>query len=142
MVGTIQRKRKYLPKDEDKDDILFFQKKHRRQRGHYEMSVSGDGELAVAVWQDTAPVTVIASHGSIEEKTVTRKIRGKSFEVACPASIVAYNTYMGGVDLADQLRLGRWSFEMAYGCVHLFYLFFSQLLFFLFVHHLVGWLAG
>ena len=65
MVGTIQRKQKYLPKYEDKDDILFFQKKHRRQRGHYEMSVSGDGELAVAVWQDTAPVTVIASHGSI-----------------------------------------------------------------------------
>ena len=40
-----------------------------------------------------------------ESGTVTRKLRdGTSVSVPCPASVISYNEYMGGVDRNDQLR--------------------------------------
>ena len=61
--------------------------------------------LTVVVWQDTKVVTACATNAQgIPLTDVQRKHKkGQKISVPCPEAIALYNTYMGGVDLNDQL---------------------------------------
>lgn len=65
-----------------------------------------NGPLTVSVWQDSRPVTLIATNSDpTAEETVKRKKKnGTSITVKCPTSVAMYGHYMGGVDRNDQLR--------------------------------------
>ena len=59
----------------------------------------------MSVWQDSRPVTLIATSDPTAEGTVQRKEKnGTSITVKCPISVVMYGQYMRGVDRNDQLR--------------------------------------
>uniref|UniRef100_A0A1X7V9C8 PiggyBac transposable element-derived protein domain-containing protein n=1 Tax=Amphimedon queenslandica TaxID=400682 RepID=A0A1X7V9C8_AMPQE len=62
--------------------------------------------LIISLWQDTTPVTVIASNcQAILLDSVTCKLKtGEHHTYSCPEAIKQYNKYMGGVDGKDQLR--------------------------------------
>ena len=58
------------------------------------------------MWLDNHIVHVLSTNGQRSEITmVPRKQKdGSTKQITCPASILSYNTYMGGVDYGDQLR--------------------------------------
>ena len=65
-----------------------------------------NGPLTVSVWQDSRPVTFIATNSDhTAEGTVQRKKKnGTSITVKCPTSVAMYGQYMRGVDCNDKLR--------------------------------------
>ena len=79
-------------------------KKGLKNRG--DSIVLQNKNLVISLWQDTKPVLVISSNTQPTAKTmVTRKkCDGSTVTLQCPQSVKSYNTYMGGVDLNDQLR--------------------------------------
>ena len=64
------------------------------------------GNLLATMWLDNDLVTMLSTNAQPGEvKTVRRKQSdGKLVDIQCPASVLSYNTYMGGVDRGDQLR--------------------------------------
>ena len=64
------------------------------------------GEVVGTLWQDNKVVRMLSTNCQPQESgTVTRKLRdGTSVNVTCPAPVIAYNKFMGGVDQNDQLR--------------------------------------
>lgn len=64
------------------------------------------GNLVATVWQDKKPVKVLSTMcDPTETASVQRRQKdGSKVTVPCPAAVVAYNKYMGGVDKGDQLR--------------------------------------
>ena len=64
------------------------------------------GNLLATMWLDNDLVTMLSTNAQPGEvKTVQRKQSdGKLVDIQCPASVLSYNTYMGGVDRGDQLR--------------------------------------
>ena len=62
--------------------------------------------LVVTIWRDTKMVYVMLTNSSSSAST-TVKCRAKDGSVAdisCPENVNLYNRFMGGVDMADQLR--------------------------------------
>lgn len=69
-------------------------------------------DIHACAWLDRKPVYFLASGVSTCKSSVNRKLKdGASTEVACPEFVADYNTYMGGVDTHDQLRLQRYSVQ-------------------------------
>ncbi|OWZ18775.1 hypothetical protein PHMEG_0007076 [Phytophthora megakarya] len=67
----------------------------------------------IHLW-DNRPVHMLCTGGSIElDRVVRREKSGEKVEVACPKVLKNYQTYMGGVDVHDQLRLQRYSVQLA-----------------------------
>ena len=64
------------------------------------------GGMSASVWQDRKQVICMSSNSQPNgEGTVpSRQLNGTRTQVQCPASIMSYNKYMGGVDVGDQLR--------------------------------------
>ena len=64
------------------------------------------GKVTASAWMDRKTVMVMSTNNQPSANgTVSRKQRdGSSLEVPCPASIISYNKFMGGVDRGDQLR--------------------------------------
>ena len=64
------------------------------------------GEVTASAWMDRKTVMVMSTNNHPSAcGIVSRKQRdGSSLEVPCPASIISYNKFMGGVDRGDQLR--------------------------------------
>ena len=64
------------------------------------------GKVTASAWMDRKTVMVMSTNCQPSScGTVNRKQRdGTSLEVPCPASIISYNNFMGGVDRGDQLR--------------------------------------
>ena len=62
--------------------------------------------LTAVVWQDKRPVNVLStlSQPGETQPVLRREKNGSLVELSCPAAILAYTKYMGGVDLGDQLR--------------------------------------
>ena len=58
------------------------------------------------VWKDTKLVYVMSTNATPSvSTTVKRRARdGSVREISCPPNVYNYNRFMGGVDLADQLR--------------------------------------
>ncbi|KAG3254376.1 hypothetical protein PI124_g1076 [Phytophthora idaei] len=57
---------------------------------------------------------MLSTGGSVEFDRIVRrdKLTGEQMEVACPRIVKDYQTYMGGVDVHDQLRLQRYSLQL------------------------------
>ena len=64
------------------------------------------GKLSASAWLDRNTVTVMATNCQpADAGTVLSGTQdGSRIPVPCPQSIILYNTYMGGVDIGDQLR--------------------------------------
>ncbi|GMF23092.1 unnamed protein product [Phytophthora fragariaefolia] len=65
--------------------------------------------MRVLRWWDTRAVHVLSTGGSVQQDRIVRRdaLSGEQQEVACPRVVKDYQTYMGGVDVHDQLRLQR-----------------------------------
>ena len=64
------------------------------------------GQVTAVMWLDNRVIHVLSTNGQPSEiTTVPRKQKdGSTKQITCPASILSYNTYMGGVDHGDQLH--------------------------------------
>ena len=64
------------------------------------------GPVTASAWRDNKVFIVMSTcrqpneHGSV----LRRQRDGTRISLPCPAAVVSYNTYMGGVDRGDQLR--------------------------------------
>lgn len=68
--------------------------------------VCNKNKIAVVKWFDNKCVTAASTFvDAYPTQTVVRykKEQGRKMPVTCPNLIKKYNTYMGGVDLADML---------------------------------------
>lgn len=103
-VGTVQTNRRGLCK-------AIVDKRKKRpadvDRGTFTVAEALQVPSMRAIsWWDNRPVHFLCSGGSIEMDRVARRDRsGDQVEVECPRVIKDYQTYMGGVDVHDQLRL-------------------------------------
>ena len=100
--GTIRIHRKGFP-----DELKPYVKCGFSERGESMVLQSQQyTNLTACVWQDTKPVTVVATNSqSVPLRFVHRKQKnGDKKQYPCPESICLYNQYMGGVDINDQLR--------------------------------------
>ena len=97
--GTLRNNRKGFP-----TSFKPYLKKGLANRGDH-MAVR-NGNLAVALWQDTKPICLASTNGDPDKtQDITRKRKdGTRIMIKCPETIVAYNAHMGGVDRNDQLR--------------------------------------
>jgi hypothetical protein len=84
-------------------------------RGVFKMaSATSDPGLVALGWMDNRPVYMLGSNVATELTTIQRREKnGTLTTVPCPQMVKAYQTYMGGVDKHDQLRLQSYSLQMA-----------------------------
>jgi hypothetical protein len=113
ICGTIQTNRVGF----DKAVVWPFKQARLRtvERGSSKTSLSSDVPgLACTGWVDNRPVYFLSTGTSTAPTTVQRKNKtGGRDAVPCPAVVDQYNRYMGGVDRHDQLRLQRYSVQLA-----------------------------
>ncbi|KAG6623818.1 Pol protein [Phytophthora cinnamomi] len=66
-------------------------------------------------WWDKQSVHVLATGGSSKQDRIVRHdpLTGEKAEVMAPRVVKDYQTIMGGVDVHDQLRLQRYSLQLA-----------------------------
>ncbi|KAE8980658.1 hypothetical protein PR001_g24222 [Phytophthora rubi] len=70
--------------------------------------------LTALLWWDRKPVHLLCSGGSKVLQSCERRLRGgRKVVVPCPAMMRDYQRWMEGVDIHDQLRLQRYSLQMA-----------------------------
>ncbi|POM59702.1 hypothetical protein PHPALM_31524 [Phytophthora palmivora] len=70
--------------------------------------------VKVLKWWDNRPVYVLCAGGGVElDRIVRRAMSGQQEEGACPRVLKDYQTFMGAVDVHDQLRLQRYSLQLA-----------------------------
>lgn len=84
--------------------------------------------VSASRWLDNKAVTVMyTGYSPLEMSKVKRKQKdGTSKEFDCPAAIAAYNRFMGGVDLGDQLRgYYRYRIKSKKFYKYIFYFFFG-----------------
>jgi hypothetical protein len=76
-------------------------------RGETKETQSASGKVHCFVWKDNRCVSMIdtITNPQAAATTVSRRNKdGTTGNVSCPEAIKLYNTFMGGVDLADQKR--------------------------------------
>ncbi len=84
-------------------------------RGGFKVSRSIDMPLCMAVsWMDAKPVHFLSTGAIATPATVSRREKhGPASDVRCPKVVSDYHKMMGGVDVHDQLRLQRYSIQLA-----------------------------
>ena len=93
--GTFRKNRKGIP------DAI----KNPRKLTEGESVKLQKDNVVVCVWHDKKDVFVVSTQSNPVDDEVTRKSKtGEQRIVRCPQAIKTYNSYMGGVDLADQKR--------------------------------------
>jgi hypothetical protein len=111
-VGTVQLKMKGTDLR-----IPFTQKKRPKEmpRGSFRMAQSNVfPEMVQLCWFDNTPVNFIATGCATTMTSVTRRSGNGTLErVPCPQLVRDYQEGMGGADTHDQLRLHRYSIQMA-----------------------------
>lgn len=101
-TATVLSNRKHLP--------AFFKTSRdlnkRMERGQHKSALVLANKVHCFLWKDCKLVGFVDTFCEADDQaTVTRKLGdGSSTIVRCPKSVKLYNQYMGGVDLADQLR--------------------------------------
>ena len=97
--GTMVTNRKGFP-----TELKKLKNKSSLNRGESVIVQSGD--IVITLWQDTKPVLCISNNAQPTETVIVSRKRkdGSKIEITCPKALKMYNTYMGGVDLNDQLR--------------------------------------
>ena len=76
-------------------------------RGEAKEVLSESGRVNCLVWKDNRCVSIIDTVTTSQSTTTTvtrRNKDGTRASVSCPEAVKLYNTFMGGVDLADQRR--------------------------------------
>lgn len=110
-VGTIQRNRLGWC-----HEVEYPNKKRPKTtpRGIFKMAkAKSDPGLIALGWMDNRPVYFLASHVATDLATITRREKdGAVTIVPCPQLVVEYQTWMGGVDLHDQLRMQRYALQL------------------------------
>ncbi|POM69318.1 Hypothetical protein PHPALM_14408 [Phytophthora palmivora] len=105
-IGTVMTNRKGFCKD-------FIEKRKKRPVNmEREAFTVADNKLISIIravcWWDNRPVHLLAAGGSVEQDRVVRREKnGGQAEEACPRVSKDYQTFMGGVDVHDQLRLQK-----------------------------------
>ena len=64
--------------------------------------------ISATKWMDSRSVILLSNyHNSSVFQEINRRVKGskEKVKVSCPAVIREYNTYMGGVDLCDQMKV-------------------------------------
>jgi hypothetical protein len=111
-VGTIQKNRLGWCKG-----VEYPCKKRPKNtpRGIFKMATSPDNPGMVALgWMDNRPVYFLGSEVPTDITTIERREKtGAITIVPCPRMVVEYQTYMGGVDKHDQLRLQSYSLQLS-----------------------------
>lgn len=97
-VATVRTNRKNLPPLKQDRDM---------KAGDVNPNIHSTGKITCCQWKDKRVVTLISNFiNPFEQTTRRRKQKGtrEREEVNLPAMVRLYNLYMGGVDLADQLK--------------------------------------
>lgn len=89
--GTIRKNRQGWPLDKSKG-----------KKGTLIMKQKGN--ILATKWVDKREVNLLSTNSNPTQTVVQRKTKGGIADVSIPTSVADYNTNMGGVDLADQLR--------------------------------------
>ncbi|KAE9164544.1 hypothetical protein PF004_g29790 [Phytophthora fragariae] len=71
-------------------------------------------QLTAVMWMDRLPVHMLSTGGSRRSSTVMRRVHGEMKAVPAPELVRDYHRWMGGVDVHDQLRMQRYSVQLAY----------------------------
>jgi len=98
LCGTARTDRKHMPKNLKQDKDL--------KRGASQM-LSANGITCVK-WMDNRSVVMLSNFlNSTESLTVSRRQQksAEKIQIPCPEIIIAYNKFMGGVDLMDQKKI-------------------------------------
>lgn len=94
--GTVRMKRKYMPQD---DEIKQMKKKMKKG----DMIVRHNDKMMFCAWKDKRIVTLLTTCDK-PELLPTNKVDYKTGNrIIKPNVVLKYNTYMGGVDLVDQV---------------------------------------
>ncbi|ETI30034.1 hypothetical protein F443_22847 [Phytophthora nicotianae P1569] len=118
-VGTVMPNRKALTKSiipPKRGSKPTKKRPENIERGTFQIvELKQVPSIKYACWWDNQCVFVLASGGSAEvDRTVRREIStGEQTEVMCPRFVKDYQSFMGGVDVHDQLRLQRYSLQLA-----------------------------
>ena len=97
-TGTVRTNRKGFPKQ------LLPGKKY--PIGTFRYAVCKQNTQLIGIWwRDRKDVFVLTTMHNKSASTVMKRPKGEreKKETPCPTAIIDYNTYMGGVDLADQM---------------------------------------
>ena len=111
-IGTVTLRRLGFPKQ-----IKYKAKKTPASipRGFSRVAaLKKEDDVKATVWFDSAPVYFLSTGVGCDSTTLERKAKdGSNRSLPCPRLVDYYNKYMGGVDAHDQLRLQRYSLQMA-----------------------------
>ena len=114
-VGTIMMNRQglceaILPPKQKNGRRASNKRPRNVERGTYELVHSAHVPVMKAVrWYDNQGVHILATGGSGDRDRIVRRNQetGEEVEMMAPRIVKDYQTYMGGVDVHDQLRLQR-----------------------------------
>ena len=73
-------------------------------RGTYKIGYSKETKLAAFQWCDSKVVNCVSSFLDFRRVNVRRQVGSSKKKFECPAAMVHYQSNMGGVDKADQMR--------------------------------------
>ena len=97
--GTVRANRKGFPSDLKKPRDV-------KNRGDMRLRQKGRSNLTAAVWKDKRLVHTLSTLSNPNgDMQAQRRVGPNIINIRQPAAIFAYNQYMGGVDLHDQLRM-------------------------------------
>ena len=97
ITGTVKSNLKYMP---------TLKANNQMKRGEYDWLECDT--ISATKWMDNRSVILLSNyHNPSVVQEIKRRVKGskKKVKLSCPAVIREYNTYMGGVDLCDQMKV-------------------------------------
>ena len=96
-AGTIKSNRKHMP---------TLKADKQMKRGEHDWLECDT--ISATKWMDNRSVILLSNyHNPSVVQEIKRRVKGskKKVKLSCPAVIREYNTYLGGVDLCDQMKV-------------------------------------
>ena len=95
VTGTVRANRKKMP-------VL----KHDKEMKRGEHDWFSLNHLSAIKWMDNKSVVLLSNYFNPKEtQQIERRVKGSKDKVLCPSVIQAYNQFMGGVDLSDEMKV-------------------------------------